>query len=462
MEITSAINITEKIPPTIDRRTLTLLHGSIFSVLSRMAAPNIFLAFMWGLVSFAEIWFVGRNGTPALAGIALVFPLIMLMQMLSGGAMGGAISSSISRALGGGDTRKAELLAVHAVVIALVFGLIFTAGMIVGGPRLYSILGGKGEALSQAVVYSQVVFGGIIVIWICNTLASIMRGTGDMFVPAATLSVTSLLHIPLCGSLVLGWGPFPEMGLAGAGISYILTFGAATFFFALWLLSGHSGLRTHWRGMKLSTSLFGDILGVGLLSSVNTVQTVAASVILTGLVGSFGTAALAGYGLGVRLEMLQVPIVFALGSSLIPIVGVSIGAGAIQRAKKVAWIGAGFAAFLTGVVGITVAIRPGIWAGLFSNDPAVLEAAFSYLHIVGPFYIFLGIGIALYFASQGARRMFFPMLAGTARFLIAVCGGFGIVYFFNGEAGSLFIFISLSMLALGIVNAAAVKWTDWH
>ena len=452
----------EKNNPSIDRRTLALLNGPISPVLGRMAAPNIFLAFMWALVSFAETWFVGRAGTPALAAIALVFPLIMLMQMLSGGAMGGAVSSSIARALGGGNTRRAELLAIHAVVIALAFGLIFTLGMILGGPGLYSILGGRGEVLSQAVVYSQVIFGGIILIWICNTLASILRGTGDMFVPAATLSVTSLVHIPLCGSLVLGWGTFPKMGILGAGISYILTFGAATVFFAFWLLAGHSGLRIHWRGLKLATSLFGDILGIGLLSSINTILTVAASVMLTGLVGSFGTAALAGYGLGVRLEMLQVPIIFALGSALIPIIGVSIGAGNVKRAKKAAWMGAGCAACLTGVVGITVAIRPEIWAGLFSSDPAVLEAAFSYLHIVGPFYMFLGIGIALYFASQGARRMFFPMLAGTARFLIAVCGGFAIVSFFDGQVGSVFVFISLGMFALGTGVAAAVKWTDWH
>ncbi len=446
----------------MDRRTLALLNGPVFPVLGRMAAPNIALAFTWGLVSFAETWFVGRAGTPALAGIALVFPLIMLMQMMSGGAMGGAVSSSISRALGGGNARKAELLAIHAVVIALVFGLIFTMMMILGGPGLYSVLGGKGEVLSQAVGYSHVIFGGAILIWVCNILASILRGTGNMFVPAAILSVTSLVHIPLCGALVLGWGPFPKMGIVGAGISYILTFGAATVFFAFWLLAGRSGLRIHWRGLTLSASLFRDILGVGLLSSINTIQTVAAAVILTGLVGSFGTAALAGYGLGVRLEMLQVPIIFALGSALIPIVGVSIGAVDIRRAKKVAWMGAGFAACLTGAVGITVSIRPEIWAGLFSNDPAVLETAFSYLHIVGPFYVFLGIGIALYFASQGARRMFFPMLAGTARFLIAVCGGFVIVYFFDGKAGSLFTFISMGMLALGAGAAAAVKWTDWH
>ena len=458
----SESKISEKNRPVVDRRTLPCCMRRFCPFWAAWPRLIFFSLSCRGCVSFADTWFVGRAGTPALAGIALVFPLIMLMQMMSGGAMGGAVSSSISRALGGGNARRAELLAIHAVVIALVFGLIFTIGMILGGPGLYSLLGGRGEVLSQAVDYSRIIFGGAILIWICNILASIMRGTGNMFLPAVTLSVTASVHIVLCGSLVLGWGPFPKMGIVGAGISYICTFGAAAFFFAFRLLAGRSGLRIHWRGLKLSTSLFRDILGVGLLSSINTVQTVAAAVILTGLVGSFGTAALAGYGLGVRLEMLQVPIIFAIGSALVPIVGVSVGAGDVKRAKKVAWMGAGFAACLTGAVGITVAIRPEIWAGLFSSDPAVLEAAFSYLRIVGPFYILLGIGIALYFASQGARRMLFPMLAGTARFLIAACGGFVMVRFVGGNADSLFVFISLGMLALGLGAAAAVKWTDWR
>ena len=126
--------------------------------------------------------------------------------------MGGAVSSSISRALGGGNTRKAELLAIHAVVIALLFGMIFTIGMILGGPGLYSILGGTGEVLSQAVDYSHVIFGGAVLIWICNILASILRGTGDMFVPAVILSVTCLGAYPAVRCTRFGMGPFSKDG----------------------------------------------------------------------------------------------------------------------------------------------------------------------------------------------------------------------------------------------------------
>jgi Na+-driven multidrug efflux pump len=214
--------------------------------------------------------------------------------------------------------------------------------------------------------------------------------------------------------------------------------------------------------LRLSARLFADILKVGLLSSFNAVQVIAAAVIVTGLVGTFGTAALAGYGVGVRLELLQIPVVFAIGSALVVMVGTAIGAGDVQRARRVAWAGAALAAGVTGSVGITVALWPALWANLFSSDAAVLDAAYTYLRIAGGCYAFFGTGIALYFASQGAGRMLWPVLAGSARFLIAVLGGVLVLRYFNGGLAALFAVIGVAMIAYGTATVAAVKWSRWR
>ncbi len=445
-------------PRTMDQRTRILLEAPVIPTLFRLATPNIFLAFMQALVTLADTWFISHTGTTGLAGVALVFPLIMLMQMMSAGAIGGGVSSSIARSLGAGNTPKAEALAMHALLIAFLFGLLFSIIMIMAGPQLYSLLGGRGEALTRAVAYSNIIFGGAMTVWFSNILASILRGTGNMLFPAITLSIAAALQILLCGALVLGWGPFPELGIVGAGISYVCTFGAAALYFAFHILTGRKGLHLHWHTLKLSLALSKDILGVGLLSSFNTIQTIATAVIITGLAGSFGTAALAGYGLGVRLELLQVPIIFAIGSALVPLVGISVGAGDRHRAKRVTWMGAGFAACITGSVGITVSIWPGLWAGLFSSDAAVLDVAFRYLRIVGPCYLFLGIGIALYFASQGAGKVLWPMLAGSSRFIIVAGGGLIVIRYLNGPLASLFLLIGLGMFVVGAGAAAAIQW----
>jgi Na+-driven multidrug efflux pump len=145
--------------------------------------------------------------------------------------------------------------------------------------------------------------------------------------------------------------------------------------------------------------------------------------VLTGFVGRFGPAALAGYGVGVRLELLQIPLVFAVGQALVVLVGTNLGAGQPGRAKRIAWAGSGLAAAICLAIGGTVAVFPLAWLGLFSADPAVLAAGTTYLRIVGPFYCLLGASIALYFASQGAGRMLRPVLAGTTRLAIVIVGG---------------------------------------
>ena len=447
-----------------ERRRTRLLTGAVLPTLISLAAPNVLLALMQALVSFADAWFIGRLGTEGLAGVALVFPLMILMQMMSAGAMGGGVSSAIARAMGAGGAggaARAARLAWHAAVIAVAFGLLFTLIMLAGGAALYRALGGSGAALNHALDYSAIIFGGALTVWLSNILANVIRGSGNMMVPAVTLSVAALLQIPLCGALVLGWGPFPQLGIRGAAIAYVGCFGAAALYFAGYILSGRTGLNVRHGKIQFSARLFADILKVGLLSSFNAVQTIAAAVMVTGFVGTFGTAALAGYGLGVRLELLQIPVVFAIGSALVVMVGTCIGAGDVKRARRIAWSGAGLAAAVTGSVGVIVALWPALWAGLFSGDAAVLDAAYTYLRIAGWCYAFFGAGVALYFASQGAGKMGWPVLAGSARFLIAVLGGFAVLHYFKGTLVGLFAVIGLAMIAYGAATVAAVKWGAW-
>ncbi len=439
-----------------------LLTAPLLPTLMTLAAPNVALALMQALVSFADAWFIGQIGTEGLAGLALVFPLVILMQMMSAGAMGGGVSSAIARALGAGDTERAARLAWHAAAIAVILGVVFSLLMLCGGPALYRMLGGKDAALAYAVAYSTILFGGTLTVWLGNILANVVRGTGNMTVPAVVLSAAALLQIPLCGALVLGWGPFPRLGITGAAIAYVGAFGAAALVLAAYLLSGRAGLQVRQVEIRFSARLFADILKVGLLSSFNAVQTIAAAVIVTGMVGTFGTAALAGYGLGVRLELLQIPVVFALGSALVVMVGTCMGAGQVTRARRIAWVGASVAAAVTGSVGLVVAVWPDAWAGLFSQDATVLEAAYQYLRVVGWCYAFFGAGIALYFASQGAGKMVWPVLAGSARFLIAVLGGMAVLRYCNGNLAGLFAVIGLAMIVYGVATVAAVKWGRWH
>jgi putative MATE family efflux protein len=446
--------------PDYDRRTLALIEGPIAPTLVRLAAPNVLVMLAQASVGLIEIYFIGKLGTDALAGVTLVFPVVMLMQMMSAGAMGGGISSAIARALGGERRADADSLVLHAMVIALAFGLVFSVALLAGGPRLYAAMGGSGASLAAAISYSNVIFVGAILVWLFNSLANIIRGTGNMALPAVvTVSGVAVL-IPLSPCLIFGLGPFPRLGLVGGAVAVVLYYAIGSVVLVAYLRSARSVVRLTFNAMRFRWSLFRDILRVGLVAALITVQTNLTIGIATSLVGAFGPAAIAGYGTGSRLEYLLIPLVFGLGGPLVAMVGANIGAGQRDRALRVAWIGAAIAAGLCELIGLCAAAAPHAWLSLFGTDAAMIDAGSRYLHIVGPVYGLFGLGMALYFASQGAGRLLWPFLANLARLIIAACGGW-LALSWTGDATGVFIAMAAALAAFGLINAAAVAGGAW-
>ena len=444
----------------LDPRTRMLLDGPIAGTLLRLAAPNVLVMIVQASVGLIETYFIGWLGTDALAGVALVFPLLMLMQMMSAGAMGGGISSAVARALGGGRRADADALAVHALAIALVFGVSFMTAVLGGGRWIYGAMGGKGPSLAAALTYSDVVFAGAILVWLFNSLANVIRGTGNMMVPAVVTCAGAAALLPLSPCLIFGWGPFPRLGIAGGATAVLAYYGLGSLALAFYLWSGRCVVRPSLRGGGLRWPLFADILRVGAVAALITVQTNLTIAIVTGIVGRFGASAIAGYGTGSRLEYLLVPIVFGLGGPLVAMVGTNIGAGRRERALRVAWIGAAVAAGISEAIGLAAAAFPRLWLALFDSDPAMIAAGTRYLHSVGPFYGFFGLGLALYFASQGAGRLLWPLLANFARLVIAAGGGL-LAERWTGDISNVFLAVGGALVAFGLINAAAVAGGTW-
>ena len=231
---------------------MTLLSARILPTLVRLSLPNLAAMLVVALVAISETAYVGILGTTPLAAIALVFPLVMLMQMLSAGAMGGGISSAISRALGAGDMGRAEALALHAVVIGATIGLFFSVLFAAFGAPIFRTLGGSGEVLGQALIYANVALTAAVLTWLVNTLASIVRGTGNMRVPSLTLLAASGLQIVLGGALGLGIGPIPRFGLAGVATGLVVS-QAAALFLAWFLYTGRGHVTLRLRGIASAT-----------------------------------------------------------------------------------------------------------------------------------------------------------------------------------------------------------------
>ena len=445
---------------TLDPRTRLLLEAPIAPTLLRLGAPNVLVMLAQAGVGLIETYFVGKLGTDALAGMALVFPAVMLMQMTSAGAMGGGIASAIARALGARRRDNADALVLHALLIAAVFALAFMVTVVAGGRWLYTRMGGSGGALDAAMVYSNWVFGGALLVWLFNTLSAVIRGAGNMALPAYVTVAGAVLLLPLSPLLIFGWGPLPGLGIAGGAIALLLYYLASSAVLAAYLWSSRSLLRPSLRGLQLRWALFADILRVGLVGTVSTVATNLAIGITTALVGAYGTAAIAGYGTASRLEYLLVPLVFGLGAPLVAMVGTCIGAGQRERALRATWIGAAIAFAMTEAIGLWAAAYPAAWLSLFNTEPAMIEAGSQYLRIVGPWYGFFGLGLVLYFASQGAGRLLWPVLGNIARLVVAVAGGWLALHGGYAIAG-VFAAQAAAMVVYGIANAWTIAGGAW-
>ena len=440
--------------------TDALLSGAILPKLARFALPNLGAMLATALAAIAETSYVGSFGAASLAGMALVFPLVMFQMMLSGGAMGGGVSSAVSRALGAGSPARANALAVHALWIGLSAGTLYMTLMLTFGEAIFATLGGRGKALSEAVAYAQVAFLGSIFIWLLNTFASVVRGSGNMAIPSATFLAVAVTQVLVGGALGLGWGPFPRLGMRGVAAGQVAAYGAGAAFLFAYLKSGRARIQLHVRATPFQRALLNDILRVGALACISPLQTILTILILTRLVAQFGTDALAGYGIGTRLEFLLVPIAFAIGVASVPLVGMAIGAGKVARARRTAWTAAILSFAILGVLGLALALAPDLWTRIFTSDPAVLRAAALYFHWAGPCYGLFGLGLCLYFSSLGAGKVGGPVLAGTLRLVLVAAGG-ALLAYFKAPAWTIFALVALAMLAYGASTALIVKYTDW-
>jgi Na+-driven multidrug efflux pump len=348
----------------------------------------------------------------------------------------------------------------HAVAIALGLGAVTTVAALLTGPHLYAAMGGSGSSLAAALAYSDVVFAGAVLLWLFNALAAVIRGTGNMLLPAGVMCAGTAALIPLSPALIFGFGPLPRLGVVGGAVAVLAYYVAGIVIFAAYLWSGRGVLHPPVRPPALSRRALGAILRIGAVSAVVSATTNVTIATATGLVGVAGPAAVAGYGTGARLEYLLVPMVFGIGAPLAAMVGTAVGAADVVRARQVAWTGAAIAGLLAEGIGLAAALRPEVWLRLFGEDSAMLAVGAHYLRLVGPFYGLFGVGLALYFAAQGAGQVGWPLAAGLLRVTIALGGGVLALRLGYGLEG-LFLSLGAGLATLAIVNASALARGAW-
>jgi putative MATE family efflux protein len=380
----------------------------------------------------------------------------MLILQTTNSGMGAGVSSAVARALGAGNRERADDLAFHAFLLALALAAIFSIILLLAAPLIFGWMGGRDQMLTDALSYANVAFGGAVCITMLNLLGNAVRGTGNMSLHAGVLVGCVVAHIVLSPVLIFGYGPIPALGPAGAGWGLVIPFGVGSLIMIVYLRSSRSIIRLRFFGQALRWSLFADILKVGVPGLINTAITNLAVVVLTGVAGQFGPEAAIGYAMGARLEYIMQPIAFGFGTAIVAMVGTNWGAQQYDRARRIAWTGAALIALICGTLGFVVALQPSIWLGLFSDDAEVSRLGAMYLQIVGPVYICFGLGLGLFFVSQGFGRGFAAMIANAVRLLVSAGAGLAAIYWFDLGTTGLFGAIAFGFCTYAALTTLAV------
>ena len=395
-----------------------LVEGKVSKHLLRMTLPMI-----WGLIAVigfhvADTYFVGQLGTDELAAISFTFPVVMVVISISVGFGTGA-ASVVARALGAGDRRRARLLATAALLLALVVGILLAfLGLTISDP-LFRLLGAEERLLPLIGDYMNIWYVAIPFFLVPMSGNGCLRGSGDTRLPSMIMIFAAILNIVLDPILIFGLLGMPRMEMEGAALSTLIARAAA-------MVASISVLHFRermiaWRLPDLATLLdcWKSVIHVGVPAAGTQMIKPLGLAVVTALVASFGSVAVAGFGVATRLEAFFFVPLFAVSSVIGPVAGQNGGARRYDRVEEAMRFAYMLCAIFGALAAVALAVAGPFFASLFNQNPAVIEAAALYLWIVPVTYMFEGMVQAIPAALNGLGK---PapaiVLAATKIFLL--------------------------------------------
>ena len=326
------------------------------------------------------------------------------------------------------------------------------------GPLLYNYASDSATVVQAAQRYATMIFPAITAYWLVNMLCSVLRGSGDMVRPALIAATLLLSYTLLAWRIIPNEAATLDQSMKSAAFAMAGSYLIALLL-AVWCI-GRNGQPVRFNLAAFQLQTLTRILKQGLLAASQSVMTITYAMVTTVLFSRFGTDWLAGFGLAVRLELIMVPVIFGIGSSLIAIVGAYVGAGQRDRAVSIAWRGVLINAVLVGCVGLLLALFPGTWCGLVGSDAHVIEHCSQSLRVVAPTYVFFALGLGCYFGSQGLNTLGYPVIGALLRLLVVTTGLFWVTS--ATSINTVLYLVAAAVVVYGAFVTIALKLGPWR
>lgn len=375
--------------------------GSIRSALFLLAIPMVLEMGMESIFVLVDIFFVSQLGSDAVAVVGLTESVLTLLYATAIGLSMGA-TAMIARRIGEGDRAAARVVAGQVIWLGIgVSVLIGVPGILFAGDLL-RLMGGEAAVIALGPGYAGTMLGGSVTIFMIFLLNAVFRGAGNAVIAMRALWLANGINIVLDPCLIFGLGPFPDLGVTGAAVATNIGRGVGVAYQLWYLFGGKTGIRLGLSDLALRVSILLRLLRVSLPGAVQFVVAMASYVILMRLVAAFGSEAIAGLTIGIRIFAFTFLPAWGLGNAAATLVGQNLGAGRPDRAERSVWMAARWNAVVLVAVAVLFVLVPHWLAAPFTQSPVVLAYVADCLRIVSLGYGFYAVGMIVTQAFNGA------------------------------------------------------------
>ena len=436
-------------------------EGPIGRAILLLAVPMVLEMVLESVFAVTDIFFVSRLGADAVATVGITESMLATVYAIAVGLSIGA-TATVARRIGEGDRDGAAHTAIQALALGIIFSLVLAIAGVALAPSLLELMGGSPQVIASGSRFTQIMLGGNATILLLFLINAIFRGAGDAAIAMRVLWLANFINIVLGPLLIFGVGPFPEMGVAGAAVATNIGRGTGALYAISRLMRPGSRIVIERRHMRLDPVLMWKLVRLSASGSFQVFIGMASWLGLVRILAGFGSAALAGYTIGLRIILFALLPSFGLSNAAATMVGQGLGAGKPERAERAVWIAGFYNLCFLGVVGLAFVLLAGPIVSLFTSDPAVSGYAVSCLRIVAFGFLFYAYGMVITQSFNGAGDTWTPTVINLFVFwlweiplayLLAIRFGFG--------PSGVFFSIMIAFSTLAVVSAVIFRRGKW-
>jgi len=381
--------------------------GPIGRAIILLAVPMVLEMVMESLFAVVDIFWLAQVGANAVATVVLTESMLTVAYTAAMGLSIG-VTAMVARRIGEKNPAGAAETAVQGIALGVITAAILGMLGVIFAPKLLAIMGASPEVIREGHTYTRIMLGGNVVIVLLFLINAIFRGAGDAAIAMRVLWLANWINILLGPLLIFGVGPFPELGVTGAAIATTIGRGTGVLYqlYRLWRRDGRIVIQRE--QIVLQPAIMKTLLRLSGTGTFQVFVGMASWIGLTRINASFGVAALAGYGIAIRIIIFALLPSWGLANAAATLVGQSLGAGKPERGEQAVWKAALYNVFFLGTAGLIFVIFANPIAHLFTKDPAVAAIAADCLRIISYGYLFYAYGMVLTNSFNGAGDTWTP------------------------------------------------------